>query len=71
MKKTIGIWIGVNKNGYISMHLEIPIRNVENGKWVSNKPYINSKLYDIYDSLLKKANITWEHEAEFFEVFIN
>ena len=36
--KTITVWVGVNKNGKISMHTVEPTRNEKTGKWMSNSP---------------------------------
>lgn len=63
--KTIGVWFGINKNGFVSLHLEEPKR--EGNKWVSNKPYCNSIIQKQIEDLVKRALFNWEMECEYLE----
>jgi hypothetical protein len=65
---SINIWIGVNKNGFVSLHLEEPKRNKITGKWESNKLFCNSAIQRQLEDLIKRAQLTWENDCEFIEL---
>lgn len=60
------VWLGVNKNGFVCLHCEEPIR--DGNKWKSNKPFCNSILQQQFNDLVKRAQLTWENECEVFEL---
>lgn len=66
--KNIQVWLGVNKNGFVCLHCEEPIR--DGNKWKSNKPFCNSILQQQFNDLVKRAQLTWENECEVFELSI-
>lgn len=66
--KTICIWIGVNKNGFVGLHLEEPTKNIQLGKWQSNKPFCNSIIQNQIENLVKQAQLNWESEPEYIEI---
>ena len=66
-KKSIKVWIGVNKNGKISMHAEQPIRDEVRGIWSSKLPFVNSVIYENMSKMFEKSNITWTNDCEFLE----
>lgn len=63
------IWIAVNKNGSLSMHVTEPHK--ENTKWISSRPYVNSKVYKNLSNLVKKSMLSWETEPECIEINVN
>lgn len=67
-KKSITVWIGVNKNGKISMHTVEPTRNEDLGVWVSNSPFINSVLYENLSKTIEKTPMNWESPSEVFQI---
>lgn len=67
-KKSLNIWLCVNKNGYVNIFNAQPIRNREAGKWVSKYPFVNSAIYGQMKELATKAQMTWESEPEYFEI---
>lgn len=69
-KKSIKVWVGVNKNGKLSMHAERPERDEKRGIWISKLPYVNSILYDQISKMFEKSNITWTNDCEFIEINI-
>ena len=66
--KSIKIWIGVNKNGKMSMHTVEPTRNELTGRWESKYPFCNSVVYNQFADMMKKVGLTWEHDCEFIEL---
>lgn len=62
------IFLGVNKNGNISLHIVEPKRNNDNGTWISNRPYVNSVVYNNLSKMIKHSKMTWEHEPEVLEI---
>lgn len=64
MKKTITIWFGVNKNGFVCMHSVEPVRNEKTGKWESKYPFVNSAIYDEICKLATKSKMSWNSEIE-------
>ena len=69
-RKSITIWVGVNKNGKISMHTAEPKRNDDTGRWVSNSPFINSVLYKNLSDVFEKSPMNWETPCEVFQINI-
>ena len=67
-RKSITIWIGVNKNGKISMHTVEPTRNEDLGVWVSNSPFVNSVLYENLSKTIEKTAMNWESSCEVFQI---
>ena len=71
MKTTsIKLYLVVNKSGFVGLHNEEPIRDKITGKWISNKPFINSAVQKKFEDLVKKTGMNWESEPEFFEITI-
>jgi hypothetical protein len=66
--KSIKIWIGINKNGKISMHTVEPTRNELTGRWESKYPFCNSVVYNQFADMMKKVGLSWEHDCEFIEL---
>ena len=66
-KKSIKVWVGVNKNGKLSMHAEQAVRDETRGIWVSKLPFVNSVLYKQISKMFEKSNITWANDCEFLE----
>lgn len=64
--KNMQIWMGVNKNGFVSLHYEEPVR--DGNKWKSNKPFCNSVIQNQFEDLAKRAQMTWENDCEVFEL---
>ena len=69
-RKTINVWVGVNRNGSLSMHTEQPIKDEERGIWVSNKPFINSVIYNDLSNTIQKTNLSFESSPEFLKINI-
>ena len=62
------IWFCVDKNGFICMFTEKPIKNVVKGTWESKNPYINSKIYNDICAIVQQAKMTFENEPEVIEM---
>ncbi len=58
------IWFAVNKNGFVGLYLDKPVRNKLTKKWESKYPFINSIIYNEIVDLVEKAKYTWENEPE-------
>lgn len=69
-KKTILIWVGVNKDKSVSMHTEEPLRDNERGIWTSKSPFINSVIHKEITGMIGKTNMTWEADAQPFQLNI-
>lgn len=69
-KKTIKIWIGVNKNGKISMHAEQPVKNEKTGRWESKMPFLNSVLYNEFSNMFQKTELNFDTPPQFLEINI-
>jgi hypothetical protein len=67
-KKSITIWVGVNRNGKISMHTVEPTRDEDLGVWVSNSPFVNSVLYENLSQTIEKTPMNWESSCEVFQI---
>ena len=67
-KKSITVWIGVNRNGKISMHTVEPTRDEDLGVWVSNSPFVNSVLYTNLSQTIEKTPMSWESSCEVFQI---
>ena len=67
-KKSITVWIGVNRNGKISMHTVEPTRDEDLGVWVSNSPFVNSVLYANLSQTIEKTPMNWESSCEVFQI---
>jgi len=62
--KTVEVWFAVNKNGFVGMYNEQPVRNEETGKWESKFPFVNSLAYDQIVALVEKAQMNWNNNPE-------
>jgi len=62
--KTLTVWFAVNKNGFVNMFLNTPVRNKESGVWTSNHYFINSEIYPQICTLVEKAKMNWDSEPE-------
>jgi len=67
-KKSITVWLGVNKNGHISIHTEEPIRDEEHGVWKSNSPFLNSVIYANLSQMIERTQMNWESGYEIFQI---
>ena len=63
-KKSLTVFVCVNKNGSPSLHMIEPAKDEERGIWVSKMPFCNSVLYPQFATMLEKSNIGWDHEPE-------
>jgi len=63
------IWIAINKDQSLSMHTVEPHRT--RTRWVSTRPYVNSKIHNNLSKLVKKSMLTWETEPECIEINID
>ena len=68
MLKTIGIWVCVNKNGFVVTSIDEPKRDEKNGKWIVKNPFCNSQLYNNIVATVEKTNRNWNTEPEYFEL---
>lgn len=65
-KKTIKVWVGMNKNGFLVIFSDKPVRDKESGKWLGTM-YANSVIYKMVKELLEKTSYSWNNEPEYFE----
>jgi len=68
MNRTIGVWVYVNKNGFIGMSADEPIRDEKNGKWKVKNAFCNSKLYNMIVTTVEKTSMGWNTTPEYFEI---
>lgn len=68
MNRTVGIWVYVNKNGFIGTSIDEPIRDEKNGKWIVKNPFCNSQLYNMVVTTVEKTNRSWQTDPEYFEI---
>lgn len=69
-KKTLKIWIGINKDGSLSLHAEVPFRDEDRGIWVSKYPFCNSVMYNELSKMITKSSMTWQSDPEYMEINI-
>ena len=69
-KKSVKVWFGVNKNGTVVMFADEPIRDEENGRWMSKYPFVNSAIYPQLCKMAEMAKLTFESEIQFMEFVI-
>lgn len=62
------LYVGVNKNGSVSLHTVEPTRNNNSGTWVSLRPYVNSNINKSMNNMIKHSQMTWKMEPEFIEI---
>ena len=67
-KKTIPLWVCVNKNNSFIVHASQPIRDEDEGIWVSRNLFVNCELYEKLKTHTDIENLTWESEPEFIEI---
>ena len=67
-KKTIGIWFGVNRNGFLYMSSEKPTKNEKAGKWESQMPFCASAIYSQIKQLADKIDMSWNSDLEYMEI---
>jgi hypothetical protein len=67
-KKSIKLWLAVNRNEEISLHCEKPEKDEVNGIWVSKYPYVNSVIYGNLSKMIEKSMMSWTSSPEFFEI---
>lgn len=65
------IFVGVNKNGEVSLHTVEPVRNESAGTWESLRPYVNSFIHQSIDYMIKHSKMTWQMEPEFIDINLN
>lgn len=70
-KKTIPLWICINRNGTMVVHAAQPIRDEEIGKWVSRHIFCNNSLYEKLSEIVDRLQLTWNSEPEFIEIEIS
>lgn len=63
-KKAIEVWFAVNRDGFVGMYMEKPIRNEETGHWDSKFPFVNPQAYQIIEKITEQAKMTWENDPE-------
>ena len=61
---TINIWFAVNKNGFVGLYCDEPKRNIDNGKWESDSPFLNSVIYNQISDLVKRTKFSWNNNPE-------
>lgn len=69
-KNTVTVWVGVNKNGSISLHTVEPNRNEDLGIWISESPFVNSVIYANLSPMIEKTQMNWESSCEVFQINI-
>jgi hypothetical protein len=67
-KKSIPLWVGVNKSGRISIHAIEPVKNNISGRWESKDPFCHSIIQGQFEDMIQKVGLTWENECEYIEV---
>ena len=67
-QKSIQLWVGVNKNGKISIHAVEPKRNNLTGRWESKFPFCNSIIQAQFNDMIHKVGLTWENDCEYIEI---
>lgn len=64
------IYVTVNKNGFMTIWHDEPIKNEVSGKWEGNYSFCNSYMYNEFYKLIKDTNINFESEAIRFDVML-
>ena len=62
------LYIAVNKNNKVSLHTVEPKRDIENGVWISKRPYVNYYVQINIDDMIRHSTMTWEMEPEVIEI---
>lgn len=63
----IKIWFGVNRDGYITLHLEQPVRDDANGVWRSERILCDSAVYKQITDAALLTGITWDDDPGYME----
>ena len=64
------VFITVNKNGFMSIWNDEPVKNESTGKWEGKFLYANSELYKEFKKLIKESNINWINEPIVLDITI-
>lgn len=64
----ITIWAGINKNGNLALYFDRPKKDSNKGIWIGKYPYLNSIVYNNLKSMIEKTEMSWECDAEPFQV---
>ena len=64
------LFITVNKNGFMSIWYDEPIKNEKLGKWRGSFPFCNSIMYNEFAVMIKEANINFISEPIRIDVMI-
>lgn len=67
-RKTVKLWVGVNRNGKISMHTQEPKRNEILGIWESSSPFVNFVVYENLSKMFSKTPINFNCPCEIIEI---
>ena len=68
MTKTIKLWVGVNGNGFVTIHATEPHRDNKNLRWLSTTPFCNSLLQEQLETIINASGMTWDDDVEYFEI---
>lgn len=67
-KTIVQVWFAVNRDGFLGLYLEEPKRDDTTGKWVSDKPFLNTVLYRQVKDMVDKSKFTWSMDPECFAI---
>jgi hypothetical protein len=59
----IEFWIGVNGNGFVSLHYEKPTRDNVHKIWISSCPFCNSVVQVQLEQLVNISGMTWDDDV--------
>ena len=59
----ISFWIGVNGDGFVSLHYEKPERDTVHKVWVSPCPFCNSVVQAQLEQLVSISGMTWTDDT--------
>lgn len=69
-KSSFLIYITVNRNGFMTIWHDEPIKNEKTGKWEGKMPVANSIIYKDFTNMIKESNICWTNEPIVFDIKI-
>jgi hypothetical protein len=67
-KLSAKFWVYVNKNGFLGLSIDKPVRDEDLGKWVAKYPYCNSIMYAQVMEMISKTKFGWNCEPEYIEI---
>ena len=65
---TAKFWLYMNKNGFIGMSVDKPVRDNATGKWKCQIPFCNSMINANITDMVSRTQFGWPSDPEYLEI---